>query len=186
MRSEQLERAALSTLFYFQDLMNQKVDPIDPDLFTTAGFKTVAKAIEEHGAHQMLVFEQVKQDPTALDVLLSIVSNYVEQSVTLADLDVKVIEPLKMLKFGRGLELAARESIAFVKNKEPIRAAQLLKERIEEEQDKTESKHFKTALRGSFEYLDLLEKLLGPGEMDERVKTGIPLIDSVMNSSIGG
>jgi replicative DNA helicase len=186
MRSEQLERAALSTLFYFQDLMNEKVDPIDPDLFTTAGFKTVAQAIEEHGAHQLLVFEEVKQDPTALDVLLSIVSNYVEQSVTLGDLETKVIEPLKMLKFGRGLELAARESIAFVKNKEPIRAAQLLKERIEEEQDKTESKHFKTALRGSFEYLELLEKLLGPGEMDERVKTGIPLIDSVMNSSIGG
>ena len=185
MRSENLERAALSTLFYFQDLFGERIE-IDPELFTTAGFRTIAQAIQEHGAYQMIIYEEVKEDEAARGALLSIVENYMEHAVPKLTLERKVIEPLKMLKFGRGLDLAARESIGLVKNREPMRAAQLLKERIEEEQDKTESKHFKTALRGSAEYLNLLEKLLGPGEMDECVRTGIPLIDSVMNSSIGG
>ena len=186
MRSEHLERAALSTLFYFQDLKDQQVEPIDPELFTTAGFKKVAQAIQEHGARQMLVFEEVKEDQAALGALLSIVAHYVEQAVTLDDLETKVVEPLRRMKFGRGLELAARESIAHIKNKEPNTAAKVLKERIEQEERKTESQHFKTALKGSAEYLNLLEKLLGPGEMDERVKTGIPLVDDIMNASIGG
>lgn len=186
MRSEELEKVALSTVLYYQEIVNEPIEPVDPELFTVAGFKKVAEAIREVGPHALLILEHVKENEAAFRALVQIVGEFERHAVPASIFESRVLEPLRAYKRGRGLELAARESIALVRQLEVAKASQLLKERLDEEEARTEAKTVKNAVHGSVEYLDLLSKLLGPEEMDERIKTGIELIDKTINASIGG
>jgi len=186
MRSEELEKVALSTVLYYQEVVGQPIEPVDPELFTVAGFKAVAEAMREVGPHALLILEKVKNDQVATRAICNLVGEFERHAVPAGVFENKVLEPLRTYKRGRGLELAARESIALVRQQEVAKASQHLKERLEEEDAKNEAKTVKNAVHGSIEYLDLLSKLLGPEEMDERIKTGIELIDKTINASIGG
>ena len=186
MRSDELETTALSTVIYYQEVMQETIEPIDPSLFTSAGYKEVAQAFIDYGAHFGICLENLKSSESGTNALIKI-AKYMDQfAVPKTMLKSQVIEPLKSYKYGRAVELAARESIALIRHKEVEKAAILLREKLEEEADKNKSQNWKTAVHGSVEYLELLEKLLGPDDMKERILTGIPLVDKIVNQSIGG
>jgi len=186
MRSETLEKTALSTVLYHAEVLGEELEPVDPALFTVAGYRDIAKAFQEHGPRFGLCLESLKDNETAQKALIGLAQVFDRYCVPASFLSSKVLEPLKSYKYGRAVELAARESIALIRQSEINKAATLLKERLEEEADKNKEENFKTAVHGSVEYLKLLEKLLGPEEMEERIQTGIPLIDKIVNASIGG
>jgi replicative DNA helicase len=186
LRSEELETTALSTVLYYQEVMGETLEPLEPNLFTLAGYKEVATAFLEHGARFGVCLESLKESQSGQAALIKIAKLMEQYAVPPSMLKAQVLEPLKSYKYGRAVEIAARESIALIRHKQVEKAAVLLREKLEEEADKNKTQNWKTAVHGSVEYLELLEKLLGPDEMEERILTGIPLIDKIINQSIGG
>ena len=185
MRSQQLERLALSTVLYHSDIMREEVPTIDPELFETQGMRKVAEAIKEVGPHQVAVLDSLRDDREGQAALIQIIKVYTSQALPLSALESMALRPLKKMRQGRALESAARQSLALIENREIDPAVQVLRERLDEPLPGEDPPAWVKGGQAAIQYMDLFAQL-AKGTLPSQIKTGIDLIDRKVNESIGG